>query len=158
LVYVALAIYAHHAAFARIQKFAELDHLDVQSIGALPLPPSLWRWDGLVRTARGVYELRMDLSESLSSDAQVLALEHTYFPDAFPNTYIEAAKRLPEVQKVLWFARFPVTRFRKEGGEAIVEISDLRFPRARPGRPASFTYRVRFGSDGSVLSKGWLTR
>jgi membrane-bound metal-dependent hydrolase YbcI (DUF457 family) len=158
LIYIALAVYAHHTAFARIQKFAELDHLDVQSIGALPLPPSLWRWDGLVRTPRGVYEVRMDLSEKLASDTQVLALEHTYFPDAFPNSYIEAAKRLPDVQKILWFARFPVTRFHKEGDEAIVEISDLRFPRSRPGRPASFTYRVRFGSDGSVLSTGWVTR
>jgi membrane-bound metal-dependent hydrolase YbcI (DUF457 family) len=158
LMYVALAVVAHHAAFARIQKFAELDHLDVQSIGALPLPPSLWRWDGLVRAPRGVYELRMDLSEKPSGDAGVLAQEHTYFPDAFPNSYIEAAQHLPEVQKVMWFARFPVTRFHKEGEEAIVEISDLRFPRTRPGRPASFTYRVRFTSDGNVLSKGWVTQ
>jgi len=158
LIYVALAVVAHHAAFARIQKFAELDHLEAHSIGALPLPPSLWRWDGLVRTPRGVYELRMDLSEKPSGDAGVLAQEHTYFPDAFPNSYIEAARRLPEVQKVMWFARFPVTRFHKEGEEAIVEISDLRFPRARPGRPASFTYRVRFTSDGTVLSKGWVTQ
>jgi membrane-bound metal-dependent hydrolase YbcI (DUF457 family) len=158
LIYVALAVVAHHAAFARIEKFAELDHLDVQSIGALPLPPSLWRWDGLVRTPRGVYELRMDLSEKPSGDAGLLAQEHTYFPDAFPNSYIEAAKRLPEVQTVMWFARFPVTRFHKEGEEAIVEISDLRFPRTRPGRAASFTYRVRFASDATVLSKGWVTQ
>jgi len=158
LIYVALAVVAHHAAFARIEKFAELDHLDVQSIGALPLPPSLWRWDGLVRTPRGVYELRMDLSEKPSGDAGLLAQEHTYFPDAFPNSYIEAAKRLPEVQTVMWFARFPLTRFHKEGEEAIVEISDLRFPRTRPGRAASFTYRVRFAPDGTVLSKGWLTQ
>jgi len=34
-------------------------------IGALPLPPSLWHWDGLVRAPRGVYEMRMDLSEGL---------------------------------------------------------------------------------------------
>jgi membrane-bound metal-dependent hydrolase YbcI (DUF457 family) len=158
LIYIALAVYAHHAAFTRIQKFAELDRLDVQSIGALPLPPSLWRWDGLVRAPRGVYELRMDLGEKPAGDAGLLAQEHTYFPDAFPNSYIEAAKRLPEVQKVMWFARFPVTRFHKEGEEAIVEISDLRFPRARPGRPASFTYRVTFAPDGTVLSKGWLTQ
>jgi hypothetical protein len=58
----------------------------------------------------------------------------------------------------MWFARFPVTRFHKEGDDAIVEISDLRFPRARPGRPASFTYRVTFGPDGTVLSKGWVTQ
>lgn len=158
LVYIALTVYAHHIALARMQKFAELDHLRVESIGALPLPPSLWHWDGLVRTERGVYELRMDLSEKPVRDGDLLTLEHRYYPDAFPNSYIEAAKRLPEVQKVLWFVRFPVTRFHKEGGDAVVEISDLRFSRARPDRPPSFTYRVRFGAEGQVLSQGWVTR
>src|SRR5712691_11064424 len=157
LIYVACAFYAHHVALSRVQKFAELDHLQIESIGALPLPPSLWHWDGMVRTERGVYELRMDLADKAAS-GQLLALEHRYYPDAPPNSYIEVAKRLPEVQKVLWFTRFPVTRFHKEGDVAVVEISDLRFPRARPGRPASFTYRVRFGTDGNVLSQGWATR
>jgi membrane-bound metal-dependent hydrolase YbcI (DUF457 family) len=158
LAYVALTFVAHRAALARIHKFAELDHLQVEAIGALPLPPSLWRWDGLVRSERGVYELRMDLSDKAASYGELLALEHRYYPDAPPNSYIETAKRLPEVQKVLWFARFPVTRFHKEGDDAVVEISDLRFPRTRPGRPASFTYRVRFAADGNVLSQGWVTR
>jgi hypothetical protein len=158
LIYVASTVYAHHVALARIQKFAVLDHLQVESIGALPLPPSLWHWDGLVRTERGVYELRMDLADKTANDGNLLSLEHHYFPDAPPNSYIEVARRLPEVQKVLWFSRFPVTRFHKEGDVAVVEISDLRFPRARPGRPASFTYRVSFGAEGNVLSQGWITR
>jgi membrane-bound metal-dependent hydrolase YbcI (DUF457 family) len=158
ILYVALTLFAHHAALARIQKFADLDHLQVASIGALPLPPSLWHWDGLVRTERGVYELRMDLSEKAASDTELLTKEHHYYPDASPNSFIEAARRLPEVQKILWFARFPVTRFHKEGDAAIVEISDIRFVQTRRDRPAAFTYRVRFGSDGNVLSKGWVTR
>jgi hypothetical protein len=65
---------------------------------------------------------------------------------------------LPEVQKVLWFARFPVTRFRKEADAAIVEISDLRFVETRRDRPAAFTYRVRFDADGNVVSQGWVKR
>src|SRR5207302_3896073 len=125
LIYVACAAYAHHVALVRIQKFAELYPLRVESIGALPLPPSLWHWDGLVRTERGVYELRMDLSNKAASDAELLAHEHRYYPDAPPNSYIEAAMRLPEVQKFLWFARFPVTGFHKEGNQAIVEIRDV---------------------------------
>jgi membrane-bound metal-dependent hydrolase YbcI (DUF457 family) len=157
LIYVALTFSAHRVALGRIQKFAELDHLQVESIGALPLPPSLWHWDGLVRGPRGVYELRMDLSDRSASETDLLAQEHRYYPDAPPNSYIEAAKRLPEVQKVLWFARFPVTRFHKEGEEAVVEIRDVRFAEMRRDRP-SFTYRVRFGADGNVLSQGWATR
>jgi membrane-bound metal-dependent hydrolase YbcI (DUF457 family) len=157
LVYVALTFFAHRAALARIEKFAALDHLQVESIGALPLPPSLWHWDGLVRTQRGVYELRLDLSDKTTRDGNVLALEHRYFPDAPPNSYIEAARRLPEVQKVLWFARFPVTRFHKEGEEAVVEVSDLRFARMVSSRPSAFTYLVRFDGNGNVVSQGWAT-
>ena len=158
LVYVALTLYAHHVALGRIDRFAELGHLQMQSIGALPLPPSLWHWDGLVRTERGVYELRMDLSENLASDSELLTREHHYYPDAYPNSYIDAARRLPEVQKVLWFARFPVTRFHKEGDLAIVEISDIRFVQTRRDRPAPFTYRIRFSLGGNVVSQGWITK
>jgi len=158
LAYVALTFFAHRVALARIHKFAELDHLQVESIGALPLPPSLWHWDGVVRSQRGVYELRMDLGDPSASDTDLLAREHRYYPDAPPNSYIEEAKRLPEVQKVLWFARFPVTRFHKEGSEAIVDILDVRFSRTTADRPPAFTYRVRFGADGSLLSQGWATR
>jgi membrane-bound metal-dependent hydrolase YbcI (DUF457 family) len=166
LAYLALAAYNHHAALVHVREFAALEHLDVQAIGALPLPPSLWHWDGLVLTPRGVYETRMDLSgppEQLQAEASNLAaaafpLEYRFYPDAPANSYIASAKRLPEVQTVLWFSRFPVTRFHKEGDEAIVEISDLRFPHVRPDRPASFTYRVRFGADGNVLSQGWVRR
>jgi membrane-bound metal-dependent hydrolase YbcI (DUF457 family) len=158
LIYIACTFYAHHVALGRIQKFAELDRLQVESIGALPLPPSLWHWDGLVRTARGVYELRMDLSDKPASDTDLLTREHHYYPDAPPNSFIDAAKRLSEVQKVLWFSRFPVIQFHPEGSVAVVEISDKRFPQTRRDRPAGFTYRVRFSLDGNVLSKGWVTR
>lgn len=158
LVYLGLAFFAHRVALERIRKFAEADQLQVQSIGALPLPPSLWHWDGLVRAPRGVYELRMDLSEGAVQAGELLALEHRYYPDAPTNSFIEAARRLPEVQKVLWFARFPVTRFHQEGEVAVVEISDLRFRRESSRQPPGFTYRVWFARDGRVLSQGWATR
>jgi membrane-bound metal-dependent hydrolase YbcI (DUF457 family) len=161
--YVGAAAYAHHVALERVDKFSSSLHLDVQSRGALPFPPSIWHWDGLIRAPRGVYELRMDLSGD-STEVQAASagpgagspISYRFYPDAAPNPYIEAARRLPEVQTVLWFARFPVTRFHKEGDDAIVEVSDLRFPQMRPDRPASFTYRVHFAPDGAVLSQGWV--
>ena len=161
--YIGAAVFAHYVALKRVDKFSSTLHLDVQSQGALPFPPSLWHWDGLVLTPRGVYELRMNLGGE-SADVQAAgfdadtdsSLSYRFYPDAPPNPYIEAAKRLPEVRTVLWFARFPVTRFHQQGAEAIVEISDLRFPQMRPDRPASFTYSVRFAADGTVLSQGWV--
>jgi membrane-bound metal-dependent hydrolase YbcI (DUF457 family) len=151
LLYIAAAFYAHRAALERVKQFATIFQLPVESLGALPFPPSLWHWDGLVNTAHGVYEVRLDLSEPPPQ----ASLEHRYYPDAIPNPYIDAARRLPEVQTVLWFSRFPVTRFHKEGTEAIVEIYDARFPQVRRDRPASFTYRVKMDESGKVISQGW---
>jgi membrane-bound metal-dependent hydrolase YbcI (DUF457 family) len=155
--YVLAAAFAHHTAFARVKRFADQQKLEVQAIGALPLPPSLWNWDGLVRTTRGVYEVRSDLSDYLfqSNAASSDVLTRTYYPDAPPNKYTEMAEQLPNVQKVLWFARFPVTQFHMEGSDPVVEISDKRFAQLRRDRPPSFTYRVRFSPDGTVLSEGW---
>jgi hypothetical protein len=157
--YLLLAADLHHVALARLKNFATLEHIDVETMGALPFPPSLFHWDGLIRTQRGVYDMRVNLT--LFSEAQTAAegsdeISYSFYPDAFPNSYIEAAKGLGEVQTVLWFSRFPVTRFHQEGDQAIVEIADLRFPQIRRGRPASFTYRVCFGRDGGLLSKGWV--
>jgi len=161
--YIALAMYLHHAALVRVQTLASRLRLEVQSLGALPFPPSLLNWDGLVLTPRGVYEMRLDLSgepataqAANTSPDTMASLNYRFYPEAPENSFIDAAKRLPEVQTVLWFSRFPVTRFHKEGNQAIVEISDLRFPQIRPDRPASFTYRVRFDAEGNVLSQGWM--
>jgi hypothetical protein len=151
ILYLAAALYAHRAALDRVKQFAALFQLPVESFGALPFPPSLWHWDGLVNTPHGVYEVRLDLSEPWPP----ASIEHRYYPDAIPNQYIDRAKRLPEVQTVLWFSRFPVTRFHREGSDAIVEIYDARFPQMQRDRPASFTYRIKMDESGAVLSQGW---
>jgi membrane-bound metal-dependent hydrolase YbcI (DUF457 family) len=151
ILYLAAALYAHRVALDRVKQFASLFELSVDSLGALPFPPSLWHWDGLVSTAQGVYEVRLDLSEPRPR----ASIEHRYYPNAISNSYIDRAKRLPEVETVLWFARFPVTRFHKEGSVAIVEIYDARFPQIERDRPASFTYRVKMDESGAVLSQGW---
>jgi membrane-bound metal-dependent hydrolase YbcI (DUF457 family) len=151
ILYLGAVFYAHRVAMERVEKFASIFQLQVDSLGALPLPPSLLHWDGLVNTPHGVYEVRLDLSERPDPSS----VEHRYYPDAIPNEYIDAAKRLSEVQTVLWFARFPVTRFHKEGSAAIVEIYDARFPQVRRDRPASFTYRVKIDESGKVISQGW---
>jgi membrane-bound metal-dependent hydrolase YbcI (DUF457 family) len=156
-VYLACAAFAHHAAFEGVKQFAAEQRIEALAVGALPMPPSLWHWDGLVLAPRGVYETHIDLGDDLFRNPSAHdPIEHTYYPSAFPNQFIESARKLHQVQEVLWFARFPVTRFHKEGDEAVVEISDMRFPQFRRDRPPSFTYRVRFSADGQVLSQGWV--
>jgi membrane-bound metal-dependent hydrolase YbcI (DUF457 family) len=165
IAYLLAATYAHHAALQRVEQFAARDHLEVQSLGALPFPPSLWHWDGLVRVPHGVYEMRMDLTDGFlqpglqdASHSDPRVIQHTFYLDAVPNPLIEKARQLPEVQKVLWFARFLVTRFHKEGPEGVVEFLDLRFAQIRTDRPPSFVYRVQFTTEGEVLSQGWVRR
>jgi hypothetical protein len=158
VLYLLACTFAHFTALQRVRQFAAAENLQVQSLGALPLPPSLWHWDGLVRAPRGVYEIRIDLSQSMLHADSPDAIERTYYPDAPPNTFIEKARALPAVQTFFWFARFPVVRYHREGLESVVEFSDLRFPRIRPDRPASFTYQVRLSEDGVVLSQGFLGR
>ena len=166
-IYIGFAEYAHHAALKRVKDFVAFEHIPAESLGALPFPPSVLNWDGLVRTPRGVYELRMDLTKRnpFLADPQTKAIagasesiEYKYFPEAPSNQWIERAKQLPEVQKVLWFSRFPVTRFHMENGEPIVEIADLRFAQIRPDRPRGFTYRIRFDAAGNIISRGWRAR
>jgi membrane-bound metal-dependent hydrolase YbcI (DUF457 family) len=166
-VYLGLAFCAHYAALERVKSFIALEQIRPEVYGALPYPPSLLHWDGLVRTSRGVYNLPIDLSKRNSfapaantapADPGAPVIEYKYSPDAPSNLWIARAKRLPEVEKVLWFARFPLTQFRVENGQPVVDISDLRFPRMRPDRPGGFTYRVRFDSEGNVVSQGWLRR
>jgi hypothetical protein len=154
--YLLAATYAHHAALQRVEKFVQRENLQAEAVGALPFPPSLFHWDGLVLTARGVYEFRMDLSDGHAAHSDPDVLQHTYYPDAPSNIDIDLAGTLPAVKTFFWFARFPVTRFHKEGTDGIVEFSDMRFPPIRKDRPASFTYRVRLSKEGEVLSQGWL--
>ena|SRR5437870_4635029 len=165
--YIGLTVYAHHMALERVKSFVSFEKLQPEVFGALPYPPSLLNWDGLVRTSRGVYEFQIDLSRKNSFAAQTAssvidvsapAIEFKYLPDTPENFWIARAKRLPEVQKVFWFARFPVTRFHMENGQPVVEISDARFPSMRPDRPGGFTYRVRFDAAGNVSTKGWANR
>ena len=165
--YLGATVYAHHLALERMKNFVAFENIHPEQLGALPFPPSLLSWDGLVRTSRGVYEMRIDLSKksfvgtpssSVPLDSTAPPIEYGYFPDAPQNIWITRARQLPEVQKVLWFDRFPVTRFHIENGAPVVEISDLRFPKMRPDRRGGFTYQVRFDAEGNVTSQGWLGR
>ncbi len=180
--YIGAAFFFHNAAFARLQRFVEAQHIEAQSLAVFPLPPSMAHWDGLVLTARGVYETHIDYGD-LSGDAdanrtivsmadlsapansqtpaadasraqQLPPIEYSYFPNALSNSFIEAAKHLPQVGTFFWFARFPVTRFHKEGSDSVVEFYDARFPHRDRG-PSPFTYQVRFDANGAVLSQGW---
>ena len=156
LVYIGVAMAAHKAALVRVRQFVASQHIEAIQVAAVPLPPSVWQWDGLIQTPRGVYEMRLDLAERGSGSDQ--ALEYNYYPEALSNTGILEVRSLPTVQRVLAFARFPITRFHREGAVSVVEIADVRFHSLIPGRVWPFTYRVRLDAEGRILSQGWVRR
>ncbi len=155
IAYLGICAAAHHAALRRVEEFAASRGLPVERLGALPLPPSAAHWEGLIRTPDGVWEARIDLWNGVFSERRAReSRAFLFIADSAPNGYLEAAEQLPKVKTYLWFARFPVFRFRERGDQAVVEVSDLRFF-SRRSRPPPFTFRVTFDAAGHVIDQGW---
>lgn len=157
LSYLIFAGGMHHTALQRVTEFANEERLPYQSIAALPLPSSAAHWAGLITTSEGVY--RVDFSQFGGDPVQI-----QYFSQPPANPYLAAAREVPDVQKFLWFARFPVARVFQRDGQDVVQITDLRFYGNRPQSPrpggdaafdSGFTFEVVFGADGRVLSDHW---
>ena len=165
-VYIGLAAAAHHKALADVEQFAAAQHLQVESLAALPLPPTLTHWVGLVNTKEGVWRTTYYEPSGRSDGARLYA-------DARSLPFLEQVMQLRDVQTYLWFARFPV--WRVEHGpdkETTVEIFDVRFFRERDplmsGEPmgstriagsragrAGFTFEIIFDAQGKLLSHGF---
>jgi membrane-bound metal-dependent hydrolase YbcI (DUF457 family) len=149
--YVIACGIAHHAAMGRVRAFADGHHVDVERIGALPLPPSLFDWNGMILTSGGVYQATFSLLNSRDADFH-------FVTDSPPNQFIAEAARLEPVQTYLWFARFPVIRYFADGGENIVEYADPRFFEGPERRPMPFTFGVIFDAQGKLMHYGWIQR
>jgi membrane-bound metal-dependent hydrolase YbcI (DUF457 family) len=139
---------AHHAAILRVKDFASANHIPIDRIGALPLPPSLLDWGGVIRSTDGVFQARYDLR---NSDPPVFH----FIADSPPDRFVARAMQLPEVQLFWQFARFPVIRTSVDADEHIVDFGENRFVNTRRKSPQPFTYRVVFGPAGNVVEEGW---
>jgi len=163
--YVALAAGIHWKALADLNRFAASLQVPSDHLAALPLPPTLTHWAGLISTPEGVR--RTSFQEPSGG------IEKTqFYPSAQSDPHVEKAKTLRDVQVYLWFARFPVWQVMKEGEQTIADVSDVRFFReeaptedaatnqstrlagVRPN-PPGFTFEVVFGADGRIVSSGF---
>lgn len=155
--YLSFAAALHHSAFQQVSAFASQARLNVQNLAALPLPPSLGRWAGLVETPEGIYRIQFAQfgDEPFHID---------FFRQPPANQYLAEARGLGDVQTFLWFARFPLFKFFERDGKPVVEIRDLRFYGQRRAAllhgdtdpQTNFTFEVVFAPDGKVLSQGRL--
>ena len=71
LAYLFACSVAHHAALLRTKSFAATNNIPIDRIAALPLPPSLLDWGGVIRTTDGVYQSRFDLRDSAASGIRI---------------------------------------------------------------------------------------
>ena len=145
--YLCACAITHHIALRRVQAFALQRQVQPLVIAALPLPPSIWRWDGLIRTGDGDYRIRENLLGPAAS-------EFHFYADSAPGNMIVAAEQLQEARTYLWFARFPLYTLAKYGGQTALEIMDLRFFTRQRHRTPGFTFRVTFDAAGHVTSQG----
>ena len=141
---------AHAMALRRVEDFARSRGLQVQNIGALPMPPSILFWAGLVSTPDRIYYSYFSLLNAGSPQFR----EYEQSP---PDARIQEALALPNVQIVLRFFRFPLIIDReRQDGLTDVDFYDLRFLPAR-GASLSFSYRVRMDAEsGRIREQGWL--
>lgn len=156
--YLAFAASMHHSALQQLNEFASTNHVPVQEIAALPMPPSAAEWAGLIATPGSIYRLQFN---ELAQEP----IKFQVFQQSAPNRFIDAAKGLRDVQTFLWFARFPLFQYSERDGQSIVQIIDLRYyggrGGAQPNGPASaptsnFAFQVVFAPDGRVISHGFL--
>ena len=147
-VYIVACGFAHHAAISRVRAFASGHHIATEKIGALPLPPSLLDWNGLILTSGGVYQSIFSLRDSG-------APEFEFWPDSPANRYTQEAPKLEPVRAYLWYARFPVMNFAVADGKYLVWYADLRFFTG-PGHAMPFTFYVSVDSEGKMLDYGWV--
>ncbi len=148
--YYGVCAWAHGRALAEVEAFARGRGLQVEALGALPMPPAAVRWLGLIRTPEGVYRAYFSVLENPGPEFALVADERP------PESYRSTLAQLEEVRTYLWFARFPVVRYRTERGRHVVEFFDLRFFPRDASTPAPFQYRVVMNEGGEVLEQGWV--
>jgi membrane-bound metal-dependent hydrolase YbcI (DUF457 family) len=147
--YYGLCAWMHARALGEVREFAAAQRIQVDALGALPMPPAATRWLGLIRTPEGVYRAYFSVAANPGPRFEYLA------DDKMPEAVARAVDALPEVQTYRWFARFPVMSYRLEGGRHVVELVDHRFYPGATSRPAPFQYRVVVNAYGEVEEQGW---
>lgn len=147
--YYGLCAFAHQRALSSVRQCAVAQRVQVEAIGALPMPPSHAYWQGLIRTPDGTYRSYFAAGHNPGPHFEFIADQR------LPAHVAQALDAQPEVRIWRWFARFPVIRHREQDGEHIVDLLDLRFVAPNWGAPAAFQYRVVVSAQGEVVRQGW---
>jgi len=146
--YIFVCAIGHHAAMAQVKALADANHIVVDRMGAIPIPPSMLDWGIAIRSADGVYQARYDLRDTKPPVFHFVA-------DSPPDEFTARAMQLADVRVYWQFARFPLIRTSVEGGHHIVEFSENRFASRRQDGAQPFTYRLVFDGKGNLIEQRW---
>ncbi|MSO20442.1 MAG: metal-dependent hydrolase [Acidobacteria bacterium] len=147
ILYLAACGFAHKVALDRVAQLVARNQLTALRIAALPAPPSLLKWSGLVQTDTGVTRFAIDLTDRGNASAE-------HFANTYPIPNEQKLHALPALQTYLWFARFPWVTSQERDGKQVVEYRDLQFIRPANRRDSPFTFRAQFDLDGNLISAG----
>lgn len=169
--YIGLCGMNHFQALSLAKEYAEEHHLEAQTVVSLPQPASPFFWSNYIVTGAQVYLGRVDLlASSHSNPGSDKDLVDRFLPryQSIPDLqykkmerferspWVEKALDVKDVRMYLWFARFPIGRYKKSPREGChrVLFYDLRFSSFAGKSP--FVYEVVFDQEGSVMRKGFL--
>jgi len=150
LAYLLVCSVAHHKALLQAKRFADVNHIGIERIGALPIPPSWLDWGEAVRSVGVLFETQVDLREPGPPIFNVI-------PDSLPDEYITRASEMQSVRLYWTFARFPSVQSFRDGNQHVVELGENRFQSGMRRGPQPFTYEVIFDAKGNLVEEGWLT-
>jgi membrane-bound metal-dependent hydrolase YbcI (DUF457 family) len=156
--YLGMDAWAQREALGRVAEQIPVGP-GVLNAEAIPLPPNLMHWLGLISTQEGVREWRFSLADPPSARVSTI-----FIPSRSGEACPGVLWNIPQVRAYLRFAEFPVVVCGHAPGGETAEFSDLRFARLplrwtnRPFRrsPLPFTWRVTFDDAGRVIGEGWV--
>jgi len=172
VLYISLCAFNHSWALNLTKRYSTEKAIVAQKVASLPQPLSPFFWGNYILTEKRVYAGFVNLigdSETVKrSDGNFLS---RFFPryqpirliqyrtwDRFDDSpWVKRALKLEGVKTFLWFARFPIARYKGIiDGNNSVELFDLRFGLSATRGP--FLYRVDFDQQGNVVFQGFLGR
>ncbi|HKO06020.1 MAG TPA: metal-dependent hydrolase [Candidatus Acidoferrales bacterium] len=157
-VYLGMDAWAQMAALDRVAEQMPVGP-GVLNAQAIPMPPNMTQWLGLIATDEGVREWTFSLADPPSARVSTI-----FVPARSGEACPAVLWNIPQVRAYLHFAEFPVVVCGHAPGVETAEFTDLRFARIPlrwtrgPVRqaPLPFTWRVTFDDAGRVLREGWV--
>jgi len=145
-IYLALCVTAQAIVVSRTERFTRERGIVVwrrtaSRMGYSSLVGPL-RWTGLVLAPEGVYVAQVNLFSTRSPT-------FAFWPSTTDNPFVTRSRAVPEVQRFMEAARFPVTRYRVENGQHIVEYQDYGLS----WRPL---LRAVLNQSREILAVGWI--